>query len=282
MSVERRLADLSIKRQQETAQLFLVHHGEPWCRELRRLQACEVTGYVVGEAEHLSVASTGLLASALRDFVRFLYATGVVPRDLSGAIPGVASARLASLPKALDQAVVTRLLGSCDRRRPGGLRDFAILTLLARLGLRAIEVSSMRLDDLDWRAGEFLVRGKGQRRDRMPIPVEVGEALADYLAKGRQSSDSRAVFLRSMAPAGPISRNAVVLVSRSASKRAGLPMVGAHRLRHTVATEMLAHGASLREIAGVLRHESEQTTAIYAKVARASLDLAVRPWPVAP
>jgi len=282
MSSQRLLATLTIASNSGTARRFLVAYGEAGFLDLAGLSAGAVNTYIVREAEHLRTASVAAMATSLRDFVRFLYATGVVPRDLSGAIPGVKSARLASLPKGLDPSVVTLLLDSCDRRQPGGLRDYAILKLLVRLGLRAIEVSSMLLDDIDWRAGEFTVHGKGQRQDRLPLPVDVGEALADYLANGRPKADSRAVFLRGMAPLEPISRNAVVFVPRSACLRVGIPVLGAHRLRHTAATEMLSHGASLREIAQVLRHESEQTTAIYAKVHRSALEQAVSPWPVAP
>lgn len=160
-----------------------------------------------------------------------------------------------------------------------GRRDFAILTLQARLGLRANEVAALRLDDIDWRAGELTISGKGGRRERLPLPADVGAALVDYLRHGRAGSTSRAVFLRVMAPPGPMSRNAVVMVSRTASRRAGVPIVGGHRLRHTAATEMLRAGASLREVGQVLRHGSDTTTAIYAKVDQAALALVVRGWP---
>jgi integrase len=154
------------------------------------------------------------------------------------------------------------------------------LTLLVRLGLRAGEVAALRVDDVDWRAGALVIRGKGNRVDRLPLPVDVGEALVDYLRHGRPESASRALFLRACGPGGAMTGRSVVMVPRAASRRAGLPVVvGAHRLRHTAATEMLRRGASLQEVALVLRHRSEDTTAIYAKVDRAALDLVVRPWP---
>jgi integrase len=191
----------------------------------------------------------------------------------------VASPRLASLPQGLDAVTVAALLGSCDRRTAVGRRDFAILVLLVRLGLRGGEVAALRLDDIDWRAGELVVRGKGSRLDRLPLPQDVGEAVADYLRHGRPRSTCRSLFMRACGPEGSMSAGSVVMVPRSASGRAGLPVVGAHRLRHTAASEMLRSGASLAEIAEVLRHQSESTTAIYAKIDRAALGLLVRPWP---
>jgi integrase/recombinase XerD len=194
-------------------------------------------------------------------------------------VPSVAGSRFDGLPKAVDAAVLGALLASCDRSRPSGQRDFAILVLMSRLGLRAADIAALRLDDIDWRAGELELRGKGGRRDRLPLPGDVGEVLVEYLRFGRRPSTDRAVFLQARQPAVGMSRNAVVFVSRRASARAGLAVVGGHRLRHTAATEMLRHGASLREVGQVLRHNDDTTTAIYAKVDRASLSLVVRPWP---
>lgn len=152
--------------------------------------------------------------------------------------------------------------------------------LLARLGLRAAEVAALELGDLDWRAGELVVRGKGRREERLPIPVDVGEAVVGYLRRGRPDcEDQRAVFVRAHAPHGPLSAAAVKAVVRYACERAGLPRVGAHRLRHSAATEMLRSGATLGEVGPVLRHRDPSTTAVYAKVDRTRLrDLAL-PWP---
>lgn len=153
-----------------------------------------------------------------------------------------------------------------------------ILLLLARLGLRSVEVAAIRLEDIDWRAGEILVRGKGGRHDRLPLPTDVGEALASYLQR-RPRGESRAVFLGTLPPAGPLSRQAVGTVVSAACSRARIQRAGAHRLRHTAATQMLKAGCSLAEIGQVLRHEQLRTTAIYAKVDHAALRTLALPWP---
>ncbi len=167
---------------------------------------------------------------------------------------------------------------SCDRRTLVGRRDYAILLLLARLGLRAGEIAAIRLDDIDWRAGLLLVRGKGARQDVLPLPVDVGEAIVSYLRR-RQRCECRALFLRVTAPRRELNRSTIGWVVRVACDRADLPRVGAHRLRHTAATEMLRQGASLAEIGQVLRHREQKTTAIYAKVDRKALQVLARPWP---
>lgn len=174
---------------------------------------------------------------------------------------------------------MTALPGSCDRDTAVGRRDFAILTLLARLGLRAGEVAVLTLDDLDWHRGEITVRGKGSRTDRLPLPADTGEAVADYLQHGRPRTDCRAVFLRARAPMGGLSRGGVGDVVMHACERAGLPRAGPHRLRHSAATAMLRGGAWLAEVGQVLRHARAATTAIYAKVDRTALRALARPWP---
>ena len=196
------------------------------------------------------------------------------------AVPSVADLRDRSLPRGLDPAAVRRLLASCDRRRLVGRRDFAILLLLSRLGLRAGEVAAIELDDMDWRAGMLLVHGKGSREDALPLPVDVGEAIVSYLRR-RPRCACRALFLRVTAPRLGMDRCTVAWVVRAACDRAGLPRVGAHRLRHTAATQMLRGGASLPEIGQVLRHREQKTTAIYAKVDHTALRTLARPWPVA-
>jgi integrase/recombinase XerD len=178
----------------------------------------------------------------------------------------------------LGVAAVKRLLASCDRRRTVGRRDHAILLLLSRLGLRAGEVAAITLDDIDWRAGLLLVRGKGSRQDVLPLPVDVGEAIVAYLRR-RPRCESRALFVAVNAPRTALAQATVRWIVRAACDRAGLPRVGAHRLRHTAATEMLRHGASLAEIGQVLRHREQKTTAIYAKVDRRALRALARPWP---
>jgi integrase len=181
----------------------------------------------------------------------------------------------------LEPAVVARLLAGCDLRGTIGRRDYAILLLLVRLGLRAGEVAAMQLEDVDWRAGEVLVRGKRDRLDTLPLPVDVGEALVSYLRR-RGQSECRAVFLTFRAPIKALSRVTVCGVVRSAGVRAGLPPVGAHRLRHTAAIAMLREGASLVEIAQVLRHREIKTTATYARVDRTKLRALAMPWPGGP
>jgi integrase len=178
----------------------------------------------------------------------------------------------------LEPAAVTRLLASCDRRSLVGRRDFAILLLLSRLGLRAGEVAGLQLDDVDWRRGLLLIRGKGGRYDELPLPDDVGRAVVSYLRR-RPCCPSRAVFVRVTAPRRELNRSTIGWVVRAACDRAGLPRVGAHRLRHTAATEMLRRGASLAEIGEVLRHREQKTTAIYAKVDRTALRPLARPWP---
>jgi site-specific recombinase XerD len=173
-----------------------------------------------------------------------------------------------------------RLLASCDRRTPVGRRDFAILMLLGRLGLRRGEVAALRLEDLDWRAGELVVRGKADRHERLPLPADVGEAVAGYLRRGRpRGAQDRRVFIRVLAPARPLTAGGVTAVVIAAGRRAGLGDVTAHRLRHTAATEMLRCGATLGEVGQVLRHRRLLTTAIYAKVDRDRLRSLARPWP---
>ena len=280
LRVERRLAPSTVRSNEDVARRFLSRHGEGDRLDLDGLTAAEVTAFVLAQARLRSVGSMKALVSPLRSLLRFLFVAGMTPRDLTAAVPGIANPRLGALPKALDAATVAALLVGCDRGTAVGRRDFAILTVLARLGLRAGEVAALRLDDIDWRAGELLVRGKGNRLDRLPLPADVGEAVVDYLRHGRPPSSCRAVFLRAVGPDAAMTGHSVVMVPRSASRRAGLPViVGAHRLRHTAASDMLRHGGSLAEIAQVLRHHSESTTAIYAKLDRAALGLLVRPWP---
>lgn len=235
--------------------------------------------FVSGQRGVYALSSMKRLTCALRSFLRFLFATGRIGTDLSAAVPSVAGWRLGPLPEPASADVVPVLLASCDRSSGLGLRDYAVLMLMARLGLRAIEISRLRLEDVHWRSGQITVRGKGGRLDRMPLVAEVGAAIADYLRHGRRSSARREVFLRHFGPDAPASRQAIVSVPRRAAQRAGVPMVGAHRLRHRIACQVLADGGNLAEIAQLLRHQSHETTAIYAKVDMAALAAPVRPWP---
>jgi integrase len=198
---------------------------------------------------------------------------------LAAAVPALANRRLAGLPKAITPEEVQKLLQSCDRRTPVGRRDYAAVLLMVRLGLRAGEVAGLRLEDLDWTHGELVIRGKPRRQDRLPLPRDLGEAIVAYLKHGRPRSKYREIFLRVRAPHRPAGRPAVTSLVRAAGKRAGLDAVSAHRLRHTAATQMLRKGASLSEVAHVLRHRHIDTTAIYAKVDHRRLRSLGRAWP---
>jgi integrase/recombinase XerD len=246
---------------------------------LAELDSAAVVAFVLGEAGRCSVGSAKCLVTRLRVFLRFLHVEGETCRDLTGAVPSVASWRLAGLVKAVDAGALRRLLASCDRRTRVGRRDFAVLVLLSRLGLRAGEVVALRLADIDWRAGELLVRGKGSRLERLPLPADVGEGLVGWLARGRPRCECEFVFTRVRAPLDQLSSGGVSAIVQRACRRAGLPVVGAHRLRHTAATEMLRAGGSLTEVGQVLRHRSRDVTSIYAKVDRSALAAVVMSWP---
>jgi integrase/recombinase XerD len=248
--------------------------------ELWDLSPADVLGFLLAETGRRSRKSAKLLVSALRSLLGFWHVQGLIGRPLAGAVPSVAGWRLAGLPRALSSEQVRALLAGCDRSTVAGMRDFAILTMLVRLGMRRGEIAGLRLDDIDWRAGELVVRGKGQRLERLPLPADVGEAIAVYLRDGRPPGFSgREVFVRIKAPRRPLTAGGVTQVVISASKRAGIGEVTAHRLRHTAATELLRQGAPLQEIGELLRHRSVLTTAIYAKVDRDRLRELARPWP---
>jgi integrase len=239
-----------------------------------------VTEFVMAEARHGKVASAKAMTTRLRCFLRFLHVNGLTPISLVGAVPSVAGWRGASLPKALEAVEVARLLKSCDRRTSVGRRDFAILMVLSRLGLRAKEVARLQLGDIDWRLGELAVRGKGNRHDRLPLPVDVGEAIVGWLQRGRPRCAATEVFVRVRAPQRGLSSEGVSAVVWHACERAGMPRMGAHRLRHTAATQLLQAGGTLAEVGQALRHRSSgEVTSMYAKVDRRSLAALVRRWP---
>jgi integrase/recombinase XerD len=245
---------------------------------LAEITAEEVTGFVLARSPELSVAAMQTVAGGLRALLGYLYTAGLTERRLAAAVPTVARRRQ-ELPRHLPDGHVELLLKGCDRTTAVGIRDIAILTLLARLGLRANEVAALRLDDIDWRAGEVRIRGKGPRVDRLPLPADVGEALVDYLRHGRPCCGDRRVFIRSCAPRRGLSRQAIGGLVRAASVRAGLFPHGPHRLRHTVATGLLRRGAPLTEIAQLLRHQTVQTAVIYAKVDLDAICELAQPWP---
>ncbi|MGH2902160.1 MAG: tyrosine-type recombinase/integrase [Solirubrobacteraceae bacterium] len=244
------------------------------------LCASDVTGAVLRKtASGVSVAAAQYFVSGLRAFLQFCFLDGLVEADLSQAALVVRGRRASLLPRGISRAEARALLESCDRRRALGRRDYALIILLLRLGLRRGEVARLMLDDIDWRAGELLVRGKGGRDDRLPLPDDVGAALAAYLRRGRQASDRREVFLQARAPYAPIASGTVASTVRRACRRAGIPEVGSHRLRHTTACEMVQAGVPIVRVGQVLRHRSLQTTAIYARVDIEQLRQLAAPWP---
>lgn len=273
---ERGLARKTVIARERTVRVFLAEHPD---RGLDDLDAGDVSRFVTRQCRRMSVRSAERLVNGMRSFLRFALVEGLISSPLASAVPSVARWTSAGLPRGLARSELAALLGSCDRRRAIGRRDYAILVLLARLGLRAVEVAALRLDDIDWRAGEIVVRGKGRTEERLPLPYDVGEAIAAYLRRGRPRRPEREVFLRVNAPRRGLAPEGVSEVVRAASERAGLGSFGAHRLRHTAGTEMLRAGASLPEVAQVLRHRSVATTAIYAKVDHLVLRQLALPWP---
>lgn len=243
------------------------------------LTAGDVTGAVLRESQNVSVGSAQFFVAALRSFLRFCFVEGLAPADLSGAALAVTGRRRSSLPRGISPKDAGALLRSCDRRHAAGRRDYAVILLLLRLGLRAGEVASLRLDDIDWRAAEIVVHGKGRRDERLPLPTDVGEAIVGYLRRGRPTTTSRAVFVRRVAPIGPLGRGGVSCIVRYASVRAGLAPIGAHRLRHTLACDLVGASVPLPEISQVLRHRSIVSTANYARVDLAALRALAQPWP---
>ena len=276
---DRGLAAMTVLRYETLARRFLTSRVTP-ADELgvSGLDGAVVSRFLLGECGRVCLGSAKGKVAELRSLLRFLHVRGFTPRSLAESVPGVAGWRETTIPPTMPQADIEALLASCDHSTLDGVRDHAMLMLLARLGLRSIEIARLQLDDLDWRAGDLLVRGKARRDDRLPIPDDVGTALAGYLAlRGRH--DSRSVFLTLRAPIRPIRADLVGDVVQRHCRQAGVPHVGPHRLRHTLATEMLARGAALADISQVLRHSDLATTAIYAKVDLGRLRQVARPWP---
>jgi integrase/recombinase XerD len=275
---DRGLTDAVVAQYETGARLFVDFLAERDV-ELPEATAHDVSTFVTRHCARPVKLAPPELASILRAFLRFLQVEGVTMLPLAQAVPPVASRIDRSLPRALPPGHPGRLLRSCDRRTARGRRDYAILVVLTRLGLRAGEIVGLVLEDFDWRAGEVLIHGKGRRDELLPLPADVGEAVVGYLRRGRPRTDCRAVFVRTAAPLRGLTRQAVTQVVYSACDRAGVPRAGAHRLRHTLATELLAAGTSLTEIGQVLRHRSISTTAIYAKVDHTALRELAVPWP---
>jgi integrase/recombinase XerD len=253
--------------------------GLPPDRGLAEVAAGDVTAAVLNASETVSVSAVRNFVSGLRWFLRFCFVERLVDSDLSQAALFARSHSSSPLPRGISRADARALLDSCDRRHALGRRDYAVVILLLRLGLRRGEVAGLTLDDIDWRAGELVVVGKGARRERLPLPVDVGEAIAAYLRRGRPHSSRREVFLRARAPYDPIASGTVASTVRRACRRAGIAEVGSHSLRHTAACEMVGANVPLVRIGQVLRHRSLQSTAVYARVDVERLRLLAAPWP---
>ncbi|WP_329375626.1 tyrosine-type recombinase/integrase [Streptomyces sp. NBC_01483] len=239
----------------------------------------DLNAFLLRECARVSTGSAKGRVAELRSLMRFLHLHGVTPLRLGAVVPPVGGWRLATVPPTMAATDIQRLLHHCPREDAVGIRDHAILMLVARLGLRSIEVARLELDDVDWRSGEIVVRGKGRREDRLPLPVDVGEALVAYLSAARPQLRSRHLFLTCRAPRGPIRADLVGDVVERACLRAGLRRVGPHRLRHALAGEMLRQGAGLTAIGQVLRHQDLATTALYAKVDFTALRAVAQSWP---
>ena len=280
--VERAVATSTARLYTDEARSFLdrrlAANGE--ALNLADLSTAEVVSYVVERCSLRGHGAAKHTVKVLRSFLRFLHLENVIEGSLAAAIPSVSNRQLVGLPKGLTSEQIHRLLASCDTSTPIGRRDFAILTILVRLGLRSIEVARLRLDDVDWRVGEITVHGKRNRTDRLPLPSDVGDALVAYLRQGRPTdAQARNVFIGAIAPYRPLDPGGVASLVVRAAHRGRVGKISAHRLRHTAATEMLRAGASLPEIGQVLRHSRAMTTAIYAKADHTALRTIARVWP---
>lgn len=281
LTVERGLAEATIDLNVRLVRPFVLDREQATGGRLglENLTAGDVAGFVAAQCR-TRPRSAQRIVTALRSLLGFLHVEGIIGQPLAAAVPAMAGWTQTGLPKALEADQVAALLASCDQHTATGRRDLAILTLLVRLGLRAGEVAALMLDDIDWRCGELIVRGKGNRHERLPLPADVGQRIVGYLQDGRPATaQGRAVFVGVQAPHRALSSNAVTTVVAAAGRRAGLGVIGAHRLRHSAATAMLRAGGSLTEIGQTLRHARPLTTAIYAKVDREALRALARRWP---
>jgi len=277
---ERGLAAESVRCYGMQARTFLAQLPDPLDETLARLDAAAVTAFVVRHSAAAgSVWSAKALVTAVRSLLRYLHVVGLLAAPLAAAVPAVAGWRLDSLPRGLRREQVAALLAAPNTETAAGRRDRTVLLVLARLGLRGAEVAALRLADVDWRAGEVVVRGKASRVERLPLPIEVGEALAGYLTSARPRCTCPALFVTARAPHQALTGTCIRAIVGRACATAGLPRLGAHRLRHTLATELLRAGAPLAEVGQMLRHRSQLSTAVYAKVDHTALRALAQPWP---
>lgn len=280
LTSERGLAGETVRCYRNQAKTFLGWLPASSREALAGLDAATVAGFVLERsAASLSTWSAKAQVTALRALLRFLHIQGLIPAPLVAAVPGVAGWRLSELPRSLPAAQVAALLAAHDRTTSVGLRDHAVLLTLARLGLRGGEIAALGLSDVDWRGGQLVVQGKGARPEALPLPAEVGQALAGYVTQARPRCGCPALFVTARAPYRPLTPGAVRAIMGRACRRAGLPRIGAHRLRHTLASDLLRAGAPLSEIGQILRHRVAASTAVYAKVDYVSLRALARPWP---
>lgn len=278
---ERNLSPQTVAHRRLTASRFLLEKFGCGSLNLSKLRASDVTTFVQRHARDHGPFHASHLTTGMRLFLRYLHYKGLTNTDLSLAVPTVARWSLSTLPKHLAVAQVRQVLSHCDRSTARGRRNYAILLLLARLGLRAGEVVSLNLEDIDWDNTRITVCGKTGRWAQLPLPADVARAIANYLRRDRPRCDCRRVFIRERAPVGGFQRSvAIAKIVQCALAKAGVVSVrkGAHLLRHSLATDMLRKGASLDEIGEVLRHKSPDTTAIYAKVDLNSLQALALPW----
>lgn len=282
LSQERKLSEASLQNYVPVARQFLEERFGTRPIVFEEIQQIDISRFVLRYVNRFNRGRAKIMVSALRSFFNFLHLHGHISTDLAATIPTVANWRCATLPNWIPSEDVERLLNSCDQSTITGQRDYTILLLLARLGLRSGEVINMTLDDIDWEAGVIRVSGKGRWHDKLPLPNDVGEALARYLCQGRPRCSTRRVFVRMKAPLrGLMGRGAIYSVVQRAFDRAGLhpSHKGPHTLRHSLATNMLHKGASFGEIGEILRHRDFDTTQIYAKVDLSALRKIAQPWP---
>ena len=279
---ERGLTRKAVRNYMRVARRFVAARCASGDPGLTGVTAGQVSDFVLVECRKCrSGGAVKDVVVGMRAFLRYLFVAGITDAALDGAVPAAAHRPAGSAAPAVDPCGAALLLRRCDRRSAAGRRDFAILTLMLRLGLRAGEVAALRCDDLDWRHGEILIRGKGNRQERLPLPADVGQAVAGWLRRGRPRCQCPAVFTTLRAPLGTLTAATVSSLVGRAARRAGLSGVSAHRLRYFAATELLRAGAEFGEVQQVLRHTNIRHTAAYAKVDQVALTALARPWPAA-
>jgi integrase/recombinase XerD len=277
---ERGLAPMTVAAYSSKAARFLARHapdGDPAV-----IAPGDVSAAVVAEASGKSASAGQYFACSLRSFLRYCHVRALIDADVSAAALSVTGRRTTMLPRGLEPGQVEALLASCDRDEPSGRRDYAVILLLARLGLRAGEAARLRLDDISWRRAEIGIRGKGGQYDVLPLPADVGAAIVDWLRDGRPAAGFREVFTTVIAPTGPVTRETVCLIVRRAAVRAGMPEFGAHRLRHNAACAMIGAKVPLAGIGQALRHRDHVVTWGYARAGIDRLRPLARPWPGTP